>query len=196
MPNNIKPTFEQEITQKIDVILRKIVEIESKIDGLTRLFPEEGLSRTLTSIEQRLQELHIKVIPTPNDDHAEPSSSTTTPPSADVPISHSALPVFTAQHPTTRCRSYGNVILGDASLHIPMDVRGRRASTALRLIMKHTLSKDATTVKYELLDDGALLLTEEISTPHKLDQPLGDSLALLHSKRENFIYKIRDSGLC
>nr|QED44460.1 TGB3 [Garlic virus I] len=183
-------------SRKLDLILQRISEVESKINDQTTSNIDDHLSKTLTSIETRLQELHVKLIANPTDNQAGPSSSLTKPSSADTHSAHSSLPFFQANHPTARCRSYGYVELNGISLHIPMDVRGRRSSTALRLITKHTLSSDATTVEYELLDDDALLLTEEIKTPHKLDRPFGDSLALLHSKCPNFIYKIRDDGLC
>ena len=183
-------------SRKLDLILQRISEVESKINDQTTSNIDDHLSKTLTSIETRLQELHVKLIANPTNNQAGPSSSLTKPSSADTHSAHSSLPIFQANHPTARCRSYGYVEFNGLSLHIPMDVRGRRSSTALRLITKHTLSSDATTVEYELLDDDALLLTEEIITPHKLDRPFGDSLALLHSKCPNFIYKIRDDGLC
>nr|QYA72402.1 40 kDa protein [Garlic virus B] len=183
-------------SRRLDLILQRISEVESKINYQATPTLDHHLSETLTSIETKLQELHVKLIATPTNNQAGPSSSITKPDGADTHLNHSTLPTFEAKHPTARCRSYGYVEFNGLSLHIPMDVRGRRSSTALRLITKHTLSSDSTTVKYELLDDGALLLAEEIKTPHKLNQPLSDSLALLHSKCPNFIYKIRDVGLC
>lgn len=183
-------------SRKLDLILQRISEVESKINDQTTSNIDDHLSKTLTSIETKLQELHVKLIANPTNNQAGPSSNLTKPSSADTHSAHSSLPIFQANHPTARCRSYGYVEFNGLSLHIPMDVRGRRSSTALRLITKHTLSSDATTVEYELLDDDALLLTEEIKTPHELDRPFGDSLALLHSKCPNFIYKIRDDGLC
>lgn len=183
-------------SRRMDLLLQRVAEVETKINDRNTFTANHHLSETLTSIETRLQELHVKFIATPTDNQAKPSSSITKPSSADIHLDQSGLPIFEAKHPTARCRSYGQVEFNGLCLHIPMDVRGRRASTALRLITKHAPSSTATTVKYELLDDGALLLTEEIKTPHKLNQPLGDSLALLHSKCPNFIYKIRDDGLC
>nr|BAA61815.1 40kDa protein [Garlic virus B] len=183
-------------SRRLDLILQRISEVESKINDQATPTLDHHLLKTLTSIETRLQELHAKLIATPTDNPAGPSSSMTKPSGADTHSDHSVLPIFEAKHPTARCRSYGHVEFNGLSLHIPMDVQGRRPSTALRLITKHTLSSDATTVKYELLDDGALLLTEEIKPLYKLNHPLSDSLALLHSKCPNFIYKIRDDGLC
>nr|QED44844.1 TGB3 [Garlic virus X] len=197
--NNIEATLLSEVrtnSRKIDTVLEKLANMESHLSKRAKPDFEQSLAKSLASIETQVQELHAKFR------EMSPAGSSTlggNPSTSAIPESsviNSILPTFNPEHPTARCRAYGSVEFGGAVLQIPMDVRGRRASTALRLSVKCIPKREATTVKYKLFDDGALLFTEELSTPHKFMQPFSDSLALLHSKCPNFLYKIRDEVLC
>nr|QED44958.1 TGB3 [Garlic virus X]QED44970.1 TGB3 [Garlic virus X]QED44976.1 TGB3 [Garlic virus X] len=197
--NNVETILLSEVrtnSQKIDIVLEKLANLESHLSKKAESDFERDLAKSMASIETQVQELHARFREM---NHEGSSTLGGNPSTSSIPESsglNSLLPTFTPEHPTARCRAYGSVEFGGAVLQIPMDVRGRRASTALRLSVKHTPKREATTVKYKLFDDGALLFTEELSTPHKFLQPFSDSLALLHAKCPNFLYKIRDEVLC
>lgn len=197
--NNIETILLSEVrtnSRKIDTVLGKLVNVESHLSKSANSNLERELAKSLASIETQVQELHARFREM---NHQGSSTLGGSPSTSSIPESsviNSLLPTFNPEHPTARCRAYGSVEFGGAVLQIPMDVRGRRASTALRLSVNYTPKREATTVKYKLFDDGALLFTEELSTQHKFMQPFSDSLALLHSKCPNFLYKIRDEVLC
>nr|QED43308.1 TGB3 [Garlic virus C] len=108
----------------------------------------------------------------------------------------SSLPPYQAHHPATRCRTYGTLVYNGSSLHMPMDILGKPASTALQLQVDIKPSPGGTSVSYKLADNGALLLSDEIFTPHKLNKPLSDALSLLHNNCSNFIYNNKGDRLC
>lgn len=197
--NNIETILLSEVrtnSRKIDAVFEKLANVESHLCKSAKLDFERELAKSLTSIETQIQELHARFR---ESSHHGSSTLGDNPSTSSIPESsviNSLLPTFNPEHPTARCRAYGSVEFGGAVHHIPMDVRGRRASTALRLSVMYTPKREATIVKYKLFDDGALLFNEELSTQHKFMQPFGDSLALLHSKCPNFLYKIRDEVLC
>nr|UUQ75146.1 TGB3 [Garlic virus X] len=184
------------INRRIDTVIQRFANIESKLDMRAEPNLEGDLVKILTSIETQVQALHTRLREMSANEGSNSGGNPRPQLNENSTASRNELPAFIPEHPTDRCRSYGSVEFEGVNLHIPMDVRGRRASTALRLLIKHTIKREATIAKFELFDDGALLLTEEIGTPHKFDHPFTDSLALLHSKCPNFLYKIRDDRLC
>nr|QED45018.1 TGB3 [Garlic virus X] len=197
--NNIETIFLREVrtnSLKIDTVFEKLANVESHLSKSANSNFERELAKSLASIETQVQELHARFREMNHQGSSTPGGSPSTSSIPESSVINSLLPTFNPEHPTARCRAYGSVEFGGAVLQIPMDVRGRRASTALRLSVRYTPKREATTVKYKLFDDGALLFTEELSTQHKFTQPLSDSLALLHSKCPNFLYKIRDEVLC
>nr|QED44520.1 TGB3 [Garlic virus D] len=152
----------------------------------------------LEAIEASLEQLHIKideftaVLPHISDQsQVEPKPGTPSPPDNAC-----KLPDYQAQHPTRACRTYGTILFDDTSSRIPMDIVGRPASTALKLEVHITPTDQVTKVSYKIYDDGYLLQSDHIETPHKLQHHLSDGLALLHQKCPNFIYKIKGHGLC
>nr|QED44886.1 TGB3 [Garlic virus X] len=181
--------------RKTDAVLEKLADLAAKLGERPELNSESDLVKTMHSIETQIHGLVSELRETTSGKTPKSSSSSGTLADTNTAAAHLTLPTYIPEHPTARCRSYGSVEFGGATFHVPMDIKGRRASTALRLLIKHTIERGSTAIKYELFDDGALLLTEEMNTPHKLNQPLTDSLSLLHSKCTNFIYKIRDDGL-
>nr|QED44880.1 TGB3 [Garlic virus X] len=196
--NNIETILLSEVrtnSRKIDTVLGKLANMESHLAKSANSDFEQELAKSLTSIETQIQELHARLSEMNHRGDSTPGAGPSTSSNPESSVNNSLLPTFHPEHPTARCRAYGNVEFGGAVLQIPIDVRGRRASTALRLSVTYTPKREVTTVKYKLFDDGALLFTEELSTQHKFMQPFSDSLALLHSKCPNFIYKIRDGVL-
>nr|QED44904.1 TGB3 [Garlic virus X]QED44910.1 TGB3 [Garlic virus X] len=197
--NNIETILLSEArtnSQKIDTVFEKLANVESRLGKSAKSDFEQELAKSLASIETQIQELHARFLEMSHQGSSTPGGNPSTSSIPESSVTNPLLPTYNPEHPTARCRSYGSVEFGGAVLQIPMDVRGRRASTALRLSVRYTPEREATTVKYKLFDDGALLFTEELSTQHKFTQPLSDSLALLHSKCPNFLYKIRDEVLC
>nr|QED44982.1 TGB3 [Garlic virus X] len=197
--NSIETIFLSEVrtnSRKIDAVLEKLANVEAHLSKSVRPDFERDLAKTLASIEMQVQDVHARFRETNHEESSATGGNPSTPSTPESSAINSLLPTFNPEHPTARCRAYGSVEFGGAVLQIPMDVRGRRASTALRLSVRYIPKRETTTVKYKLFDDGALLFTEELSTPHKFTQPFSDSLALLHSKCPNFLYKIRDEVLC
>nr|QED45030.1 TGB3 [Garlic virus X] len=197
--NNIETVLLSEVranSRKIDTVFERLANVESHLSKRANSDFERGLAKSLASIETQVQELHARFRETNHEGSSTLGGNPSTSSTPESSVLNSLLPTFNPEHPTARCRAYGSVEFGGAVLQIPMDVRGRRASTALRLSVRCTPKREATIVKYKLFDDGALLFTEELSTPHKFTQPFSDSLALLHSKCPNFLYKIRDEVLC
>nr|QED44964.1 TGB3 [Garlic virus X] len=197
--NNIETILLSEVRtngRKIDSALEKLANMESHLSKSQKPDFEQELTKSLASIETQIRELHAKFREMSQHGNSSLGGNPSTSSIQESTVINYLLPTFNPEHPTARCRAYGSVEFGGTVLQIPMDVRGRRASTALRLSVVYTPKREATTVKYKLFDDGALLFTEELSTQHKFMQPFGDSLALLHSKCPNFIYKIRDEILC
>nr|QED44892.1 TGB3 [Garlic virus X] len=197
--NNIETILLSEArsnSRKIDTVLGKLANVESYLSERAKPDFERDLLKSLASIETQVQELHARFREMNHEGSSTLGGNPSTASAPESSVTNSLLPTFNPEHPTARCRAYGSVEFGGAVLQIPMDVRGRRASTALRLSVSCIPKREATTVKYKLFDDGALLFNEELSTPHKFMQPFSDSLALLHSKCPNFLYKIRDEVLC
>nr|QED44988.1 TGB3 [Garlic virus X] len=197
--NNIETILLSEVrtnSRKIDTVFEKLANVESLLGKNAKSDFEQELAKSLASIETQIQELHARFREMSHQGSSTPGGNPSTSSIPESSVTNPLLPAYNPEHPTTRCRAYGSVEFGGTVLQIPMDVRGRRASTALRLSVTYTPKREATTVKYKLFDDGALLFTEELSTQHKFTQPLSDSLALLHSKCPNFLYKIRDEVLC
>ncbi|AAC58812.1 32 kDa protein [Garlic virus X] len=197
--NNIETILLSEVrtnSRKIDTVFEKLANIESHLINSEKSDFERELAKSLASIETQIQDVHARFREMSHHESSTLGGNPGTSPTPESSVINSLLPTFNPEHPTARCRAYGSVEFGGTVLQIPMDVRGRRASTALRLSVMYTPKREATTVKYKLFDDGALLFTEELSTQHRFTQPFGDSLALLHSKCPNFLYKIRDEVLC
>lgn len=166
---------------------------------LNRLLKQQELHlQTLTDTQKEIAALktliHHNLTQSQTQESSTPSSSqsgaTTHQPQP------SDLHPYQARHPTTRCRTYGTLIYNGSSLHMPMDILGKPASTALQLQVDIKPSPGGTNVTYKLADNGALLLSDEIFTPHKLNKPLSDALSLLHDNCSNFIYNNKGGRLC
>ncbi|UXP34784.1 TGB3 [Garlic virus J] len=165
-------------------------------DGTERL---NAIENHLGNLQSMLNGLLTKPSPTISD-NTLPTTSDGTPSNKpvvdeDEPL-RSQIEPYQAKHPTKRCRTYGNIIYNGVNSHIPMDLLGRPVSTALKLYIDPVSTNSGTTVNYKLFDDNSLLLAETVQTPHIMTQPLSDSLALLHSKCSEFLYKIKGYGLC
>nr|AGG13297.1 40 kDa Protein [Garlic virus C] len=162
----------------------------------TLLKQHEANAQTLNTLMKDVAALKTLVMHSQTCPPNQTSNSTTS--SGDKTTAHqiSDLEPYQAQHPKTRCRTYGTIIYNGSSLHMPMDILGKPASTALQLHVAVKPSAQGTSVTYRLADNGALLLSDEIVVPNKLTEPLSDALSLLHSKCRNFIYTNKGNSLC
>jgi len=162
----------------------------------TLLERQEANTQTLNTLLKEVAALKTFMMHSQTCTPVQTSDSTTS--NGDKTMAHQTgdLEPYQAQHPTMRCRTYGTLIYNGSSLHMPMDILGKPASTALQLHVAVKPFAKGTSVTYKLADNGALLLSDEIVTPNKLTEPLSDALSLLHSKCRNFIYTNKGNSLC
>lgn len=202
-PNNLlsQGTPLSRLREALAALTRKIDDVHSTLQASSSNTDQPSSSSShirLEAIELSLERLHTKlgelisVLPNVHDQPQSGNRPNTLPSSANT----RDLPVYQAQHPTRPCRTYGTILFDNTSSRIPMDIVGRPASTALTLEVHITFADHATKVLYKIYDDGYLLQSDQVETAHKFQHHLSDSLALLHQKCPNFIYKMKGHGLC
>nr|ALK24281.1 40kDa protein [Garlic virus D] len=190
-----------QLRETLATITGKVDDIHSTLQS-PKPDPNQPSSSKPTSkleiIEHSLENLHVKINELTSSiaqTHEQPNNTS----KSDTPqssASTSELPTYQAQHPTRPCRAYGTILFDNKTVRIPMDITGRPVSTALKLELHLTTNSQTTAISYKIYDDGYLLLSDDVETAHKLQHRLSDSLALLHQRCPNFIYKIKGHGLC
>nr|QCY49504.1 P42 [Shallot virus X]QCY49530.1 P42 [Shallot virus X] len=153
----------------------------------------------LESLDTGLRQLGIRldvVVSSLNSMSERPPTASHDTASSSTTADRNPLPPYQAVHPSSFCRTYGNILYNGVDSRIPMDVTGRPASTSLKLTIIVECSEQNTRVNFTLLDDGYILLSDSIETKHRLQHIPSDCLSLIHTKCPKFIYKFRGEGLC